>query len=116
MTKETNKYQLGELVFSAFDQKRYYLRIPLDKWEYVVRVYKLWRTKTQQLPSLQVCVTYSLAIFWYALTDLTRCPMPMMSCPFFLMSFTNSMGACPLSNPWENIRAAASNAPPNLSP
>ena len=50
------------------------------------------------------------------LTDLTRWPMPMMSEPFFLISFTNSIGIRPASEALLNCRAAASKAPPNLSP
>ena len=52
----------------------------------------------------------------FRLTDLTRCPMPMMSFPFFLMSLTNSMGMRPRSYASPNCLAAASSAPPNRSP
>lgn len=50
------------------------------------------------------------------LTDLTLCPMPMISFPSFFILLTNSMGSMPLSNALLNCFAAASRAPPKRSP
>ena len=50
------------------------------------------------------------------LTDLTRCPIPMISFPSFFILLTNSMGNMPPSNALLNCLAAASRAPPNRSP
>lgn len=50
------------------------------------------------------------------LTDLTLCPMPMISLPSFFILLTNSMGSMPLSNALLNCFAAASSAPPKRSP
>ena len=84
---------------------------------------QVWRSNhSATLPPQRFRISWHLSFTMlavtpqYVLTDLTRCPIPMISCPFFLISLTNSMGACPLSKPLENIRAAASKAPPNLSP
>ena len=49
-------------------------------------------------------------------TDFTLCPIPIINCPFFLISLTNSIAVLPASNASENCLAAASKAPPNLSP
>ena len=50
------------------------------------------------------------------ITDLTRCPMPMMSLCCLRISVTNSIGSSPVSNALLNCLAAWSNAPPKRSP
>lgn len=49
-------------------------------------------------------------------TDFTRCPIPIMSCPFLRISLTNSVGCKPLSYASLNCFAAPFNAPPKRSP